>query len=78
MQLVCQKDLLTLALKIQGNPSLYYFFVLFTIHFIDEPVREHERKAWHPVVWQQPAAPIEEIQIGAVRLICQIGFVFHS
>lgn len=37
-------------------------------------MQEHERKAWHPVVWQQPPIKIEEIKTGAVSFFGDICF----
>lgn len=42
--------------------------ISFWINHSDQPMQEHERKAWHPVVWQQPPPPVEEIKTGAVSL----------
>lgn len=29
-------------------------------------MQENERKVWHPVVWQQPPPPVEEVRCGEV------------
>lgn len=30
-------------------------------------MQENERKVWHPIVWQQPPPPVEEIRVGEVN-----------
>lgn len=40
---------------------------IFSSILLEYQMQENERKVWHPIVWQQPPPPVEEIRVGEVN-----------